>query len=160
MQIKKMEFVRAAEAQGLLSKLDDHFLLCDIQEDSFEKRFYIQSLPQKCSCPSCGEITERRHGSYIRNIQDVPDRNGKKVILRVMLMKYECHNEKCRKKVFSEPLPFCSKNAIKTEDLNEMIIRFDRGGSLKEITETLNSLGVEISINSVRRCIRKQAGYG
>ncbi|MBV9898802.1 MAG: ISL3 family transposase [Chloroflexi bacterium] len=59
--------------------------------------------PTRCAvpCPSCGELSRRRHSSYLRRPLDLPWR-GRTVRLRVHTRRWFCDAPGCSQKIFAE----------------------------------------------------------
>ena len=56
------------------------------------------------TCLNCGRCTSKKHSVYIRTVKDISF-GDRRVIIKVVVSKYECENEECPRKIFSEDLP-------------------------------------------------------
>src|SRR5271165_7281325 len=55
-------------------------------------------------CPACDTRSSRRHGSYVRHLQDLPA-HGAVVRLRLKLARWRCVNPDCARQTFGDRLP-------------------------------------------------------
>src|SRR5271165_5380730 len=55
-------------------------------------------------CPACDTRSSRRHGSYVRHLQDLPAQ-GAVVRLRLKLARWRCVNPDCARQTFGDRLP-------------------------------------------------------
>ena len=68
-----------------------------------EKEIYIHVSVQSknCTCPKCGVISEHKHGTYKRKLQDLPIL-GRTTYLIVNAYEYQCDNSSCDVTTFVE----------------------------------------------------------
>ena len=61
-----------------------------------EKEIYIHVSVQakNCTCPKCGVVSEHKHGTYKRKLQDLPIL-GRTTYLIVNAYEYQCDNSSC-----------------------------------------------------------------
>jgi transposase len=71
-----------------IEQSEDHFLLA----------VRIEQVP---SCPECGRVSESRHSSYVRRLQDLPWQ-GLSVQIHLRVRRFRCRNCNCPRKVFTE----------------------------------------------------------
>jgi transposase len=55
-------------------------------------------------CPGCGAPSEHVHGRYTRTVADLP-RQGRRVVLRLAVRRFQCRNAACAKRTFTERVP-------------------------------------------------------
>lgn len=55
-------------------------------------------------CPACGRRCARVHSRYRRTLADLPWL-GHAVVLRVTVRRFSCDRARCRRRIFTEPLP-------------------------------------------------------
>lgn len=72
-----------------LEQREDHFIVKLITKNS------------NSICPDCGEKSHSRHSKYIRKLLDLPWA-GIPVKVNLLVNKYYCKNEHCRRKIFTE----------------------------------------------------------
>jgi hypothetical protein len=56
---------------------------------------------QVASCPLCGSPSRRVHSRYVREVSDLPC-SGRSVRLRVVIRRYRCDTQHCRRRIFAE----------------------------------------------------------
>ncbi|MDD3416622.1 MAG: ISL3 family transposase [Lachnospiraceae bacterium] len=61
----------------------------------------IFARSKSCKCPKCGTVSEHKHGTYERKIQDLPIL-GKSTYLLVNAYEYQCDNPACDATTFAE----------------------------------------------------------
>ena len=68
-----------------------------------EKEIYIHVSVQSknCTCPKCGVLSEHKHGTYKRKLQDLPIL-GRTTYLIVNAYEYQCDNSSCDVTTFVE----------------------------------------------------------
>lgn len=54
----------------------------------------MKSTSHACQCQKCGQEAQKSHGTYIRNVQDLPIL-GKNVMLEIKSYEYNCGNPEC-----------------------------------------------------------------
>src|SRR3984957_12016506 len=60
-----------------------------------------RSAIQVASCPLCGSPSRRVHSRYVREVLDLPC-SGRSVRLRVVIRRYRCDTQHCRRRIFAE----------------------------------------------------------
>jgi transposase len=55
-------------------------------------------------CPGCGAPSEHVHGRYTRTVADLPWQ-GRRVVLRLAVRRFQCRNAACAKRTFTERVP-------------------------------------------------------
>jgi len=56
---------------------------------------------QVAICPLCGSPSRRVHSRYVREVSDLPC-SGRSVRLRVVIRRYRCDTQHCRRRIFAE----------------------------------------------------------
>ena len=56
---------------------------------------------QVANCPLCGSPSRRVHSRYVREVSDLPC-SGRSVRLRVVIRRYRCDTQYCRRRIFAE----------------------------------------------------------
>ncbi len=67
-------------------------------------------------CPGCGAQSEHVHGRYTRTVADLPWQ-GRRVVLRLALRRFQCRNAACPKRTFTERVPIVDPYAQTTTRL-------------------------------------------
>ncbi|WP_054637747.1 transposase family protein [Thalassobacillus sp. C254] len=81
----------------------------------------IAEMKEKTArCPTCHEVTDKRHSRYPRLVRDLSI-NGKTVSLLLMTRKWFCHSAACEVKVFTERVEGVSPYQRKTDRLQELL---------------------------------------
>ncbi len=141
-----MHYIEKEEYSHLI---EENQIIHKVEENSDTINIYIKNKPRESTCPVCGHSSEKVVATYRRIIQDTPIRN-KTVYLHITVNKYECSNDECEKKVFSEELTIAGKNQKRTYQLNFMILAIAASLSAKGAARILNQIGVKISHDAVR----------
>jgi transposase len=91
-----------SHSQSLLPN-PDVLILDQIERESdrFRLRVHVEQHP---ACPLCGEMSQSRHSSYCRCLQDFPWQ-GVSVQLWATVGRFRCRNSSCPRKIFCERLP-------------------------------------------------------
>lgn len=74
----------------------------------------IESNKPDCSCPYCGNESNKVHSTYQRKLQDFPF-EGKEVVWLVRTRKFFCMNASCKYTTFAETHIFAKRNSQKTD---------------------------------------------
>jgi hypothetical protein len=56
--------------------------------------------PARAACPACGTWSARVHGSYVRQVRDLPV-GGRPVLIHLTMRRFVCQNAACRKVTFA-----------------------------------------------------------
>jgi transposase len=56
--------------------------------------------PATAACPACGAWSARVHGSYVRQVRDLP-LGGRPVLIHLVMRRFLCQNTACRKVTFA-----------------------------------------------------------
>jgi transposase len=67
-------------------------------------------------CPGCGAPSEHVHSRYTRTVADLPWQ-GRRVVLRLAVRRFQCRNAACPKRTFTERLPTVAPYAQTTARL-------------------------------------------
>lgn len=106
------------------------------------------------SCPSCGQISTRRHSTYTRTVRDTPW--GKVPIrLRLTMRRFFCDNPECNRCTFTEQIPTTvAPYARRTQRLQEAqrAVAFALGGEAG--TRLAQALHISTSADTLLRSIR------
>jgi transposase len=105
-------------------------------------------------CPYCHQITKKKHGSYLRTIQVLPI-NGKATYMVVKERLFDCLNEDCRQKTFTEDLGLARRKMRFSNALYQTILVIAFFTSSEGASRILKTMGVLISADSIDRMLRR-----
>ena len=75
-----------------------------------------EPISSVAECPGCGAPSEHIHGRYTRTVADLPWQ-GRRVVLRLAVRRFQCRNAACPKRTFTERLPTVAPYAKTTTRL-------------------------------------------
>ena len=75
--------------------------VANIYQTAGEITIKMFARSQNCPCPKCGTVSDHRHGTYERKVQDLPIL-GKSVWLLVNAYEYQCDDPDCSVTTFVE----------------------------------------------------------
>lgn len=142
--------------EEFVRELGEDFVLdnCIIKSDAVIFKIFSKTTEMKC--PYCGGLSRKVHSTYEREIQDLPLQN-KKTILLVQTRKFLCLNPECRKKTFSERLPFADTKGKKTYRLEKSIIYTSTQLSSVNASKILKAGNIDICKSSICTLLKKNA---
>ena len=83
--------------------LGDGLVVEQIFEEAHQFVLLVRStMPTSC-CPLCGDSSDFVHSQYQRRVADVPC-SGRAIQLHLAVRRFSCHNESCRRAIFTERL--------------------------------------------------------
>lgn len=115
---------------------------------------YIKSKTENCKCPKCKILSDKKHSTYTRKIQDTPIHNIETWCI-VTAYEFECINKNCEIKTFNEELSFARKSKVMTDALIQFILSISIFMSSSATALILSFLGVKTSADTVDRIIQK-----
>lgn len=111
---------------------------------------------KSCPCPKCGTVSEHRHGTYKRKIQDLPIL-GKSTWLLVNAYEYQCDNPDCNTATFAETVNgFLSPYSRMTDRCADFICMLALETSCEGCARICRSMNLKISGDSVIRLLTKR----
>ena len=132
----------------------ENFCIKNIEKIGDKNIIYIKSNTENCKCPKCKKISNTKHSTYKRKIQDTPIQNIETWLI-VNAYEYECLNEECEITTFNEALPFARKNKVMTDNLIQLILSISIFMSSSATSLILSFLGVKVSADTIDRIIHK-----
>lgn len=132
----------------------ENYHIEDIKIEDNKNLVYIKSKAENCKCPKCKKISNQKHSTYIRKIQDTPIHNIETWCI-VAAYEFECTNENCEVTTFNEELSFARKNKVMTDALIQFVLSISIFMSSSATALILSFLGVKISADTVDRIIQK-----
>jgi transposase len=121
--------------------------------DRFRLMVHVEQTP---TCPLCGEASQSRHSSYLRNLQDLPWQ-GISVQLWATVGRFRCRNSMCSRKIFCERLPRVARaDGRQTERASDIVrlIGYVPGGLPGQ--RPLARLAISTSDDTVLRRVREK----
>ncbi|MCL2813662.1 MAG: ISL3 family transposase [Oscillospiraceae bacterium] len=117
----------------------------------------MESRSRMVKCDKCGHEMMKRHGTYIRTVQDLPIL-GKNVELKIKSYEYYCSESECGKKVFSETYDgFLSKYRRMTTRCEELVRMLGMETSSEGAARICETMGIKTSGDTIIRMIREYA---
>ena len=68
--------------------------ITEVIQNEEEIYIHVSVQSKNCTCPKCGVISEHKHGTYKRKLQDLPIW-GRTAYLIVNAYEYQCDNSSC-----------------------------------------------------------------
>ncbi|MDQ2808059.1 MAG: ISL3 family transposase [Chloroflexota bacterium] len=91
-----------------------------IQTTAAEITVLLATTAIQATCPTCQQLTTRRHSSYQRTLADLPW-TTRPVRLRLWVRRFFCPNPGCPQRIFTERLPaLAAPRARKTQRLTDL----------------------------------------
>lgn len=122
-------------------------------------RMVITAAARRLSvrCPACGRRCARVHSRYHRTLADLPWL-GRAVVLRVTVRRFFCDRARCRRRIFTEPLPVTAaryaRRTARAAGLLELL-GFALGG--RAAARLARRLGSGVAPNTVLAAVRQAA---
>lgn len=125
----------------------------DYEDDSF--KMYATSSLDHGICPYCGHRSHSVHSRYVRTIQDLSIL-GRRVIMRLGVRKFFCHNRDCRRKTFAEqPGDEVFRYRRRTCRCERAVARQGISVSSSSASRMLEHIGIHISSSTVLRDVHR-----
>lgn len=117
---------------------------------------HLKSITKSCVCPSCHEKTEDYHGTYIRDVQDLPIL-GKNVRLRITAHEYQCSNEQCEVRTMAESYDgFISSYSRMTKRCADFICTLAMETSCEGCSRICNAMNLKVSGDTIIRLLTRR----
>ena len=129
--------------------------ILNILEKSNQITIELKSTKHKHRCPGCGKLMHAYHGTYKRNVQDLPiyQRN---VMLQIAAYEYNCTNEACEITTFVEDYGgFIDKSQRMTSRLEDFLRTLAFETNCEGAAAICQKLGIKISGDTIIRLLRK-----
>lgn len=131
-------------------------LINSVDFDDSSVHIKMQSKTHSCKCPECGQETETYHGTYLRQVQDLPIL-GKTARLHITAHEYVCNNRSCSKVTFVEDFDgFLSYYGCMTERCADFICMLAMETSCEGCARICRAMKLQISGDSVIRLLTKR----
>ena len=130
-------------------------LIHEAEHDNQAFHLYATSALDYGICPYCGHFSRSVHSRYVRTIQDLSIL-GNRVILRLEMRKFFCHNEECRRKTFAEqPGDEVFRYRRRTCRCERLVARQGISVSSGSASRLLAHMGVNVSSSTVLRDLHR-----
>jgi transposase len=110
-------------------------------------------------CPDCGAGATRRHGAYVRCLQDLPVQ-GERVELQLRMIRWRCDNQNCHRQTFAGQIAGVAKSyARQTGRVTELarLLAYTAGGRGAE--RLLRRLGLPQGDDRILRNLKRAAAH-
>ena len=116
----------------------------------------MKSKSHSCEYHKCGQEAKQFHGTYIRNVQDLPIL-GKSVRLEIKSYEYECNNPECDAVSTVEDFGgFLSYYGRMTDRLADFLCTFALETSCEGAARICKEIGIKTSGDSIIRTLIKK----
>ncbi|GAC1360112.1 MAG: ISL3 family transposase [Herpetosiphon sp.] len=140
------------------------FAPLDMQVQSWQLRDQILTIAVRCKrrsavCPGCGIFSKRVHGTYERQIHDLPC-HGYRVRLQAAVRRFRCANPACDRQTFAEPLSVAMQYQRRSQRLQEVHTQVGLALGGLPSARLLCHLGMQVSGDTIlRTLIRTMANF-
>lgn len=137
---------------NMLSQLDSRLNVVSVIDhpDLLELVVFLQS--KFATCPVCNHQTIKRHSAYMRKIFDLPFQD-KAVLFHIKSHKWFCKNDTCKRKVFTERLPWIDHYQRRTKRLEEALRTIVFSTSAVQAEHVCQSLNMPVSHDTLLRLV-------
>ena len=125
----------------------------DVEQTNCIVKIKLKSVTETCICPKCGMVTNRRHGTYIRKVQDLPILR-KNVQLNINAYEYDCVNDDCEVSTIAENFNgFLNTYSRMTERCADFICSLASETSCEGCARICKVLNINVSGDTVIRLL-------
>lgn len=129
----------------------------DIVSDENQITIYMKSKSKECTCPACGTISKKHHGTYHRRVQDLPIW-GKSVWLDINAYEYQCENQDCTNVSNVETFQgFLQYKRRMTDRCAYFICALALETSCEAAADICKAMGIQVSGDTVIRMLLARA---
>ncbi|MGW2017663.1 ISL3 family transposase [Streptomyces sp. NPDC001927] len=147
-----MNEVRPELDELLFSSLED-VLVESVEATDTVVRIEALSTVRQATCPGCGYLSGRIHGSYLRFPHDLPTA-GKSVVVELRVRRFVCAEGTCLRKTFAEQVPGLTRRfGRRTERLRSTLISVGLALAGRAGARMTDVLGAPVSRNTLLRLI-------
>ncbi|MDD2504215.1 MAG: ISL3 family transposase [Clostridia bacterium] len=116
----------------------------------------LKSKTHECRCHKCGQPVMKYHGTYTRNVQDLPIL-GKNVMLEIDAYEFKCQNPECNATSTAEDYDgFLSYYSRMTERCEDFICALALETSCEGAARICKEIGIKTSGDSIIRLLEKR----
>lgn len=135
---------------------EDMLQLTKVESIEETIHIYLKSKTKSCACSKCRQSTEQYHGTYVRQVQDLPVL-GKNVQLHIKAHEYKCTNIDCNASTIAENFNgFLNYYSRMTERCADFICSLALETSCDGCSRICKALGIKISGDTVIRLLLKR----
>jgi transposase len=117
---------------------------------------HLKSITKSCICPACHKQTEHYHGTYVREVQDLPIL-GTNVRLQITAHEYWCDNDQCEVTAIAESYDgFVSSYSRMTERCADFICTLALETSCEGCSRICNAMNLKVSGDTVIRLLTRR----
>lgn len=128
-------------------------MLTDVQKSTQGILIKLVSTTTTCKCPKCHVISNRKHGTYVRKVQDLPVW-GQNVRLEVTVHEYCCDNGECDAITITESFNgFFNNYCRMTDRLEDFICTLALETSCEGAARICKHIGLNISGDTIIRLL-------
>ncbi|MFD8817559.1 transposase family protein [Streptomyces sp. NPDC059627] len=110
------------QLEELLFSSMENVLVKSVEATDMVVRVEALSTARQATCPGCGCLSGRIHGSYLRFPHDLPTA-GKSVVVALRVRRFVCAEDSCPRKTFAEQVPGLTRRfGRRTERLRSTLI--------------------------------------
>ncbi|WP_433513225.1 ISL3 family transposase [Nonomuraea sp. CA-143628] len=127
----------------------------DVVVDDRTVAICAQTVTTSAACPTCGIVSDRRHGRYRRRLADL-GAAGCRTVISLLVSRFACRTPQCARKTFVEQVdgltePFARRTPALRRALERIVLA--TGG--RPAARLLGHLAMSASANTLLRLIRK-----
>jgi len=144
--------VRSDLDELLFSSLEN-VLVESVEATDMVVRIKALSTARQATCPGCGYLSGRIHGSYLRFPHDLPTA-GKSVVVALRVRRFVCAEGSCSRKTFVEQVPGLTRRfGRRTERLRSTLISVGLALAGRAGARMTDVFGAPVSRNTLLRLI-------
>lgn len=129
--------------------------IIEVNHMNTEITIRISIRSRNCKCPKCGEVSEHRHGTYNRKVQDLPIL-GKTTFLLIHSYEYQGDNPSCETKTFAASSEgFLNYYSRMTERCEDFICMLALETSCEAAARICRAMKLKTSGDSIIRLFNK-----
>ncbi|WP_110944789.1 transposase family protein [Streptomyces niger] len=147
-----MNEVRPQLEELLFSSLENA-LVESVEVTDLVVRVEALSTARQVTCPDCGCLAGRIHGSYLRSPHDLPT-TGKSVVVALRVRRFVCTEDSCPCKTFAEQAPGLTRRfGRRTERLRSTLVSVGLALAGRAGARMTYAFGAPVSRNTLLRLI-------
>ncbi|MCZ4509891.1 ISL3 family transposase [Streptomyces sp. ActVer] len=147
-----MNEVRPCLEELLFSSLKN-VLVESVEMTDMDVRIEALSTARQATCPGCGCLSGRVHGSYLRFPRDLPTA-GKPVVVALRVRRFVCAEGSCPRKTFAEQVPGLTRRfGRRTERLRSTLVSVGLALAGRAGARMTDVVGAPVSRNTLLRLI-------
>lgn len=135
----------------------DNVRLLSVQTSSHQVTVIMDLQSHQATCPHCGTLSSRKHGRYMRLVQDLP-RDDREVRYFLCSNKWFCDNVHCPTHVFTERFPWLAPHRRKTKRLEEKLTMLAFSTSCLKAEKICRELHMPVSHDTLLNLVYQKKG--